>query len=160
MKPLKFVKRISRSVLHHPKRPNASREQAEYGRKKPRGARTRGFLSWEENRADESSRFNPFRRASDSALVAFVPLVRRLVISPDSFEPANEARLGRFHKSSHGSLLYVLISSSIALEREAVCDRGHRASRLATMVKPVVAPKIIQANHSGIGSMPSGAGRL
>src|ERR1044071_3559097 len=36
MKPLKFVKRISRSVLHHPKRPNASREQAEYGRKKPR----------------------------------------------------------------------------------------------------------------------------
>jgi len=51
--------------------------------------------------------FNPFRRASDSALVAFVPLVRRLVISPDSFEPANEARLGRFHKSSHGSLLYV-----------------------------------------------------
>ena len=100
------------------------------------------------------------RRASDSALVAFVPLVRRLVVFPDLFEPANEARLGRFHKSSHGSLLYVLISSSIALEREAVCDRGHRASRLATMVKPVVAPKIIRANHSGIGSMPSGAGRL
>lgn len=33
MKPLKFVKRISRSVLHHPKRPNA---------KNP-GVRTRGF---------------------------------------------------------------------------------------------------------------------
>jgi hypothetical protein len=41
-----------------------------------------------------------------------------LLFFPDLFEPANEARLGRFHKSSHGSLLYVLIPSSIALERE------------------------------------------
>jgi hypothetical protein len=37
MKPLKFVKRISRSVLHHPKRPNASPLQTDYGRKKTPG---------------------------------------------------------------------------------------------------------------------------
>src|SRR5215813_2487843 len=47
------------------------------------------------------------RHTLNSAVVAIVPLVGRLVVLPELSEPANEPRLCLFHKSGHGSLLGV-----------------------------------------------------